>query len=194
MCFNLLVNKPLVNVYFRFMISNKKLVKDSLVVMNEFVLPNDTNTLNNLMGGRLLHWMDIAAAIAAQKHCNRIVVTASVDNVSFKRAIKLGDVVTIEAKVTRAFNSSMEVRLDVWAEHIPSNTRVKSNEAYYTFVALDQNGHAIPIPEVVPETGEEVKLFEGALRRRQLRLVLAGKMDAGDATELKALFLKGAEE
>lgn len=172
------------------MISSKKLVKDSLVVMNELVLPNDTNTLNNLMGGRLLHWMDIAAAISAQKHCNRIVVTASVDNVSFKRPIKLGDVVTIHAKVTRAFHSSMEVRLDVWAENIPSNSRVKSNEAYYTFVALDQNGQAIPIPEVMPETDEEVKLFEGALRRRQLRLVLAGKMDAGEATELKALFIK----
>lgn len=175
------------------MISSKKLVKDSLVVMNELVLPNDTNTLNNLMGGRLLHWMDIAAAISAQKHSNRIVVTASVDNVSFKRPIKLGDVVTIHAKVTRAFHSSMEVRLDVWAENIPSNSRVKSNEAYYTFVALDQNGQAIPIPEVLPETDEEVKLFEGALRRRQLRLVLAGKMDAGDATELKALFIKTEE-
>jgi acyl-CoA hydrolase len=154
------------------------------------VLPNDTNTLNNLMGGRLLHWMDIAAAIAAQKHCNRIVVTASVDNVSFKRPIKLGDVITIHAKVTRAFNSSVEVRLDVWAENIPSNIRVKSNEAYYTFVALDQNGKTIPVPEAIPETEEEVKLYDGALRRRQLRLILAGKMKADDATELKALFFK----
>ena len=89
--------------------------KDSFVVMNELVLPNDTNTLNNLMGGRLLHWMDIAAAIAAQKHCSRIVVTASVDHVSFQHAIKLGDVVTIEAKVSRAFNTSVEVRVFVWA-------------------------------------------------------------------------------
>jgi len=157
--------------------------------MNELVLPNDTNTLHNLMGGRLLHWMDIAAAISAQKHCNRIVVTASVDNVSFKQPIKLGDVITIEAKVSRAFTTSLEVRLDVWAENIPTGSRIKSNEAYYTFVALDQNGRTIPVPELLPETIEDMVLFEGALRRRQLRLILAGKMKPDDATELKALFL-----
>ncbi|MCD0489115.1 acyl-CoA thioesterase [Pedobacter sp. MC2016-14] len=162
----------------------------SFTIMNELVLPNDTNTLNNLMGGRLLHWMDIAAAISAQKHCNRIVVTASVDNVSFKHPIKLGDVITIEAKVTRAFNTSVEVRLDVWAENIPSGTRMRSNEAYYTFVALDSNGLTIPVPELVPETEEEIEQYAGALRRRQLRLVLAGKMLPNDAKELKALFFK----
>ncbi|MFD2288567.1 acyl-CoA thioesterase [Pedobacter petrophilus] len=167
-----------------------KFAKESFTIMNELVLPNDTNTLNNLMGGRLLHWMDIAAAISAQKHCNRIVVTASVDNVSFKHPIKLGDVITIEAKVTRAFNTSVEVRLDVWAENIPSSTRQKSNEAYYTFVALDPSGRTIPVPELIPETPEEIELFEGALRRRQLRLVLGGKMKADDASELKALFFK----
>ena len=170
-----------------------KKAKESFIVMNELVLPNDTNTLNNLMGGRLLHWMDIAAAISAQKHCNRIVVTASVDNVSFKHAIKLGDVVTIEAKVTRSFNTSIEVRLDVWAENIPSGSKLKSNEAYYTFVAVDQSGRTIPVPELKPETEEEQTLFDGALRRRQLRLVLAGKMKADDATELKALFFKETE-
>ncbi|MDP3470113.1 MAG: acyl-CoA thioesterase [Daejeonella sp.] len=163
--------------------------KESFTIMNELVLPNDTNPLNNLMGGRLLHWMDIAAAISAQKHCNNIVVTASVDNVSFRHAIKLGDVITIEAKVTRAFSTSMEVRLDVWAENIPSGTRVRSNDAFYTFVALNQEGKPIAVPEIEPETEIEKKLFEGALRRRQLRLILAGKMKAYDATELKALFL-----
>lgn len=165
-----------------------KLPKDSHTIMNELVLPNDTNTLNNLMGGRLLHWMDIAAAISAQKHCNRIVVTASVDNVSFKNPIKLGDVITIEAKVSRAFTTSVEVRLDVWAENIPSGSKVKSNEAYYTFVALDQNGRTIPVPELIPVTAEDNILYEGALRRRQLRLILGGKMKPNDATELKALF------
>lgn len=162
--------------------------KESHTIMNELVLPNDTNTLNNLMGGRLLHWMDIAAAISAQKHCNRIVVTASVDNVSFKHPIKLGDVITIEAKVSRSFTTSLEVRLDVWAENIPSGSRIKSNEAYYTFVALDQNGCTVPVPELIPESIEDVVLFEGALRRRQLRLILGGKMKPDDATELKALF------
>jgi acyl-CoA hydrolase len=162
--------------------------KESLTTMNELVLPNDTNTLNNLMGGRLLHWMDIAAAITAQKHCNRIVVTASVDNVSFKHPIKLGDVITINASITRAFNTSVEVRLEVWAENIPSGHKVKSNEAYYTFVALDGDGKTVTVPELIPETEKELVLFDGALRRRQLRLILSGKMHPDDATELKALF------
>jgi len=163
---------------------------DSLVVMTEMVLPNDTNTLNNLMGGRMMHMMDIASAISAQKHSNRIVVTASVDNVSFKSPIKLGNVVTLQAKVTRAFNSSMEVHIEVWAEDIPSNQKVKSNEAFFTFVAVDQLGNPIDVPEVIPETAEEKALFESALRRRQLRLVLAGRMKAEEATELKSLFMQ----
>ncbi len=156
--------------------------------MNELVLPNDTNTMNNLMGGRVLHWMDIAAAIAAQKHCNRIVVTASVDNVSFQHPVKLGDVISITAKLTRAFNTSVEVRLEVWAQNIPSGTSVKSNEAFYTFVALNEKEETVPVPTLVPQTEQEIMYFEGALRRRQLRLVLAGRMKACDATELKALF------
>ena len=172
------------------MTSPSKHPKNSFTIMNELVLPNDTNTLNNLMGGRLLHWMDIAAAISAQKHCNNIVVTASVDNVSFQHPIKLGDVITIEAKVTRAFTTSVEVRLSVWAENIPSGSRVKSNEAFYTFVAIDADGKTIPVPSIQPETEEEQKLFDGALRRRQLRLILGGKMKADDATELKALFTR----
>ena len=175
--------------YLCLMSTITKSPKESFTIMNELVLPNDTNPLNNLMGGRLLHWMDIAAAISAQKHCNNIVVTASVDNVSFRHAIKLGDVITIEAKVTRAFSTSMEVRLDVWAENIPSGTRVRSNDAFYTFVALNKEGIPIAVPEIEPETEMDKKLFEGALRRRQLRLILAGKMKAHDATELKALFL-----
>ncbi|HEX8547391.1 MAG TPA: acyl-CoA thioesterase [Cytophagaceae bacterium] len=165
-----------------------KIPSDSLVVMTEMVLPNDTNTLNNLMGGRMMHMMDIASAISAQKHSNRIVVTASVDNVSFKSAIKLGNVVTLQAKVTRAFNSSMEVHIEVWSEDIPSSQKIKSNEAFFTFVAVDQLGNPIDVPEVIPQTQEEKDLYESALRRRQLRLVLAGRMKAEEATELKSLF------
>lgn len=165
-----------------------KKAQESLVVMSELVLPNDTNMLNNLMGGRLLHWMDIAAGISAQRHCNHIAVTASVDNVSFSKPVKLGDVITIQAKVTRSFNTSMEVRLTVYAENIPSGSKIKSNEAFYTFVALDNNGNKITVPELIAETEEEKKLYESALRRRQLRLVLAGKMNPTEATELKALF------
>lgn len=165
-----------------------KLAKESYTIMNELVLPNDTNTLNNLMGGRLLHWMDIAAAISAQKHCNRIVVTASVDNVSFRSPIKLGDVVSIEAQVTRAFNTSVEVHLTVWAQNIPSGTRIKSNEAFYTFVAIDQNSKTIAVPGLIPETETEKHLYAEALKRRELRLVLAGKMRPEEAGELKSLF------
>jgi acyl-CoA hydrolase len=165
-----------------------KKAHESEVTMTEMVLPNDTNTLNNLMGGRLLHWMDICAAISAQKHSNRIVVTASVDNVSFTEPIKLGNIVTMKARVTRSFNSSMEVFLEVWAEDIPAGNRISTNRAFYTFVAVDQNGRPIEVPELIPETSEDKELYKSALRRRQLRLVLAGRMDPHQATELKALF------
>lgn len=166
----------------------QKPVADSFVIMTELVLPNDTNTLNNLMGGRMMHLMDIAAAISAQKHSNRIVVTASVDNVSFRDSIRLGNVVTLQAQVTRAFSSSMEVHIDVWAEDIPSGTKLKTNEAFFTFVAVDQAGRPIDVPEAVAETDEELSLYHGALRRRQLRLVLAGRMKPAEASELKAIF------
>lgn len=156
--------------------------------MTELVLPNDTNTLNNLMGGRLMHWMDIVSAIAAQKHSNRIVVTASVDNISFRHPILLGNVVTLKAKVTRAFNSSMEVRIDVDAEDIPASKKLESNSAYFTFVAVDQSGRPIDVPEVEPETDEDRALYDGALRRRQLRLILAGRMKPSEANELKSIF------
>lgn len=168
--------------------ARKKLAKESFTTMTELVLPNDTNTLNNLMGGRMMHWMDIVSAIAAQKHSGRIVVTASVDNVSFAEPIKLGNVVTLQAKVTRAFNSSMEVYIEVWAEDIPGQKKVRSNKAFYTFVAVDQAGRPIDVPEVITETEEEKELYASALRRRQLRLILAGRMEATDATELKSLF------
>ena len=167
---------------------NEKFARESHTIMNELVLPNDTNTLNNLMGGRLLHWMDIAAAISAQKHCNRIVVTASVDNVSFKHPVKLGDVISIEAQVTRAFTTSVEVHMVVWAQNIPSGTRVKSNEAFYTFVAIDRENEKVAVPKLIPETDEEKKLYNEALQRRELRLVLGGKLKPKDAKELQNLF------
>jgi acyl-CoA hydrolase len=164
--------------------------KETEVIMTELVLPNDTNTFGNLMGGRLLYWMDIAAALAAMKHCGSPVVTASVDNISFEAPIKLGNVVHIEAKVSRAFNTSMEVHLNVWGEDVLHQYRYKSNEAYYTFVALDPNGKPRTVPQLILETEEEKKLHEGALRRRQVRLILGGKMKPDDAAELKALFTK----
>ena len=168
----------------------KKKASESVVIMTELVLPNDTNTFGNLMGGRLMYWMDIAAALSAMKHCGAPVVTASVDNISFHNPIKLGNVVHIEAKMTRAFNSSMEVHLQVWGEDVLHQYKYKSNEAYFTFVALDPNGKPRPINSMVPETESEIKLFDGALRRRQVRLILGGKLKPEDADELKALFFK----
>lgn len=168
--------------------SNGKFAKDSETTMTELVLPNDTNTLNNLRGGMILHWMDVAAAIAAGKHSQSVVVTASVDNVSFANPIKLGDVLTIKAKVTRSFRTSIETHLEVWAESWQTRERYKSNEAYFTFVALDSNYKPIEVPPVIPETDEEKEKFAGALRRRELRLILAGRMNATDSTALKKLF------
>lgn len=167
-----------------------KKASESLVMMTELVLPNDTNNFGNLMGGRLMYWMDIAAALSALKHCAAPVVTASVDNISFETPIKIGNVVHIEAKVTRAFKSSMEVHLQVWGEDAIQQFRYKSNEAFLTFVALDPNGKPRLVNGLIPETPEEIKLYEGALRRRQVRLILGGKLKPEDALELKALFTK----
>lgn len=166
-----------------------KYAHESLTVTTEHVLPNDTNALGNLFGGRLLQWMDTTSAIAAHRHCKRVVVTATVNNVSFREPIKLGSIVTLEAKVSRAFSSSMEVFIDVYVEDPVTGQRKKSNEAIYTFVAIDQNGSPLPVPELIPETEEEKIRFDGALRRKQLALILAGKMAPNDATELKELFM-----
>ena len=167
-----------------------KYPKDSFIVMSELVLPNDTNLLGNLMGGKLMHWMDIAAAIASQKHCNCPVVTASVDNLSFSNPIKLGNLLTIEATPSRAFHTSMEIYLRVWGEDLSAQYKYLSNEAYFTFVALDPNGRPRKVPELIPETDFEKKLYEGALRRRQVRLILGGKMKPEDAGELRSMFIK----
>jgi acyl-CoA hydrolase len=167
-----------------------KTPKETLAITSEFVLPNDTNALGNLAGGRLLHWMDVSSAISAHRLCKRVVVTAAVNNVSFNQPIKLGSIVTLEAKVSRSFSTSMEVFIDVWVEDAVTGEKKKSNEAIYTFVAVDQNGSPLPVPQVTPETEEEKKRYDSALRRRQLSLILAGKMKPDDATELKALFGK----
>jgi acyl-CoA hydrolase len=167
-----------------------KFAKESLTITTEHVLPNDTNHVGGLFGGRLMQWMDITAAISAHRHCKRVTVTASVNHVSFDRQIKQGSIVTLEAKVSRAFNTSMEVFVVVTVEDPVNGAVEKCNEAIFTFVAIDQNGVPLPVPECIPETEEEKRRFEGALRRRQLALVLAGRMKPENATELKALFVK----
>jgi acyl-CoA hydrolase len=162
----------------------------SYTVNTEVVLPNDTNHVGNLFGGKLMQWLDITAAIAAQRHSGRVVVTAAINHVSFDQPIKQNSIVTMEAKVSRAFTSSMEVFVDVYVENPATGERTKCNEAILTFVAVDQNGSPLPVPPLAPETDLEQKRYDGALRRRQLSLILGDRMQPHDATELKALFIK----
>ncbi len=171
-----------------------KKCKDSLVTMTELVMPNDTNPHGNLMGGNLLRWMDIASSISASKHSGGQVVTAAVDNVSFKQPIREGDVVTINAFVTRVFNTSMEIYLEVFTQSFGDETMHKSNEAFYTFVALDNGGRPKKIVPVEPETEVEKKLYESALRRRELRLILAGRLKPENAKALQSIFLPDWKE
>lgn len=166
-----------------------KFPKDSQTVMTDLVLPSETNPLNNLFGGELLARMDRAASISARRHSRRIVVTASVNHVAFKKTIALGSVVTVEANISRAFKTSMEVVIDVWVEDRESGVRSKANDAIYTFVAVDETGTPVGVPPLEPQTKIEKERYAAALRRKQLSLVLAGKMDPKDATELKALFM-----
>ena len=163
--------------------------KESLTVLTDMVLPAETNPLGNLFGGELLARMDRACSIAARRHSRRIVVTVSVNHVAFNKAVPLGSVVTIEAKVTRAFRSSMEIYVDVWSEDRESQERSKVNEGIYTFVAVDSTGTPVAVPQIEPETDLEIERYNGALRRKQLSLILSGKMKPSDATELKALFV-----
>src|SRR6186713_3197557 len=141
---------------------------ESLTVLTDLVLPSETNPLNNLFGGELLARMDRAASIAAGRHSRRVSVTASVNHVAFNKSIPLGSVVIIEAKVSRAFKSSMEIYLDVWVEDRHSGNRTKANEAIYTFVAVDDTGRPVEVPPIEPETELEKLRFDAALRRKQL--------------------------
>jgi acyl-CoA hydrolase len=176
-----------------FMPNNKqpiegKKVSESKTVMTEMVMPNDTNPLGNLMGGNLMHWMDVVAAICAGRHCETYVVTASVDHVSFTRPINNGDVVTLEASVTRAFSTSVEIFVEVFTSNIKGKHSQRSNHAYFTFVGIDEERNPCPIPAVLPLSEEEQKRYESAARRRELRLVLSGRMKPEDATDIRALF------
>lgn len=166
-----------------------KYPSESLTILTDLVLPSETNPLNNLFGGELLARMDRAASISARRHSRRITVTASVNHVAFNRSIPLGSVVTVEAKVSRSFRTSMEIFIDVWVEDRESGNRTKANEAIYTFVAVDETGNPVEVPPIEPQTEEEQLRFDAALRRKQLSLVLAGKMKPHEATELRALFV-----
>jgi len=145
-------------------------VKDSQVITTQLVLPNDTNQLGNLLGGTLMHWIDIAAAIAAQRHADRVCVTASVDEINFHHPIRLGDVVTLQASVNRAFRTSMEIGVVVTAQTRSGHDTRRANNAYLTFVAIDDSGRPVEVPGVVPESQDEIRRFDEALVRRERRL------------------------
>lgn len=166
-----------------------KKVSESFTVMTEMVMPNDTNPMGNLMGGYLMRWMDIVAAICAGRHCEAHVVTAAVDHISFQNGIKLGEVITLEASVTRAFNTSVEIYVEVFANDIKGQKPRRCNHAYFTFVALDDSRKKpIQVPQVIPLSSEEQNLYEGAARRREIRLILSGRIKAKDATEIRKFF------
>lgn len=152
----------------------KKPVSESRVEMTQLVTPTDTNYLGNLAGGRLMHWMDLAAAIAAGRHANAVCVTASVDTLEFKEAIKLGEVVILRASVNRAFTTSMEVGVKVFSEHLVTGEKKVCNKAYFTFVAVDDKLQPVRVPELVTETELDRTRFEKAALRRQIRLLNRG--------------------
>lgn len=164
---------------------NGKAPSASHTIMSELVLPNDTNGLGNLMGGRLLHWMDVCAAISAQRHAGVVSVTASVDTVEFHSPILQSEIVTMQSQVNRAFRTSMEIEISVVAENPRTGSRRKANRAFFTFVAVGADGKPTPVPPVLPETEEEKKAFEDAGRRRQFRLFAAGRLDDADIKNLQ---------
>ncbi len=150
--------------------SNNKKVSESVTVMTELVLPNHTNQLTNLLGGQLMHWIDICAALAAARIAGRICVTASVDRIDFHHSIKLGEVVTLMATVNRAFRTSMEVGVKVFSESFKTGVKTHTNSAYLTFVAVDENGRPVEVVKVMPETEDEIRRYNEALQRRESRL------------------------
>lgn len=166
-----------------------KKCSESHTVMTNIVLPNETNSLNNMFGGELLARMDRAAAIAASRHSEATVVTASVNHVSFKHPIPEGGVVVVEAQISRAFSTSMEIYCDVWLDNPITKEKIHTNEGIYTFVAVDKNNKPIAVPESEPVTEEEISRFDAALRRKELSLILSGRMKAADSIELKKLFI-----
>lgn len=147
-----------------------KKVSESQVTMSELVLPNYTNQLGKLLGGQLMHWIDICAAICASQHNNRVCVTASVDRIDFIHSINLGDVVTLIASINRVFNTSMEVGVKVYSKSFNVGEKTHTNTAYLTFVSVDSDGKPVKAIEAIPETPEEKRRYEEALQRRERRL------------------------
>lgn len=175
--------------FVKIIVMKPRTPSESRSIITDLVLPGETNPLGQMFGGELLARMDRAASIAASRHSRNLVTTVSVNNVFFSKPIPLGSIVTIESSVSRAFSTSMEIFLDVWVEDRQSGSKSKVNEAIYTFVAIDKENKPVAVPPIKPETDLEIERFKAALRRKQLSLVIAGKMKPQDAKELKALFV-----
>ncbi len=163
----------------------QKNVEASTCIMSEIVLPNDGNGLGNLMGGRLLHWMDICASISSRRHAGRACVTAGIDNVDFRSPIEEGEIVILNSHVNRAFRTSMEIEINVWAEDTSTGTRRWCNRAYFSFVALAENGKPSVVPELVPENDEEHLRFKDAGIRRDFRLLFSNRISLDSAPHLQ---------
>ncbi|MCO5249150.1 MAG: acyl-CoA thioesterase [Chitinophagales bacterium] len=162
-----------------------KTPQDSINIHTELIMPGQTNPLGNLMGGNLLSWMDVCCGISALKHCGTICVTASVDNVSFRLPIKVGDVVVLKSFATRAFNTSLEICCEVYIHNPRTGEDTLSHTAFFTFVSIDGNGNRLKVPTLSPLTNRDKELFESAMRRREFRLFLAGKLKANEIKGFK---------
>jgi len=147
-----------------------KKISDSQITMTELVLPNHTNQLGNLLGGQLMHWIDICAALSAAKHNQRVCVTASVDRIDFHHPIRLGDAVTLTSTINRVFKTSMEVGVKVYAQNFREGTKIHTNSAYLTFVSVDNDGKPVEGIEGIPVTKDENRRYDEALKRRENRL------------------------
>jgi acyl-CoA hydrolase len=167
-----------------------KKVSDSRSIMTEMIMPNDTNPIHNLMGGNLLKWMDVVAGICAGRHCERYVVTVSVDNVTFDKPIPLGDVITLECVVTRAFTTSVEVFVEVFSADIKGKNKRHCNDAYFTFVGVDDiEKRPVKIPSLTPVTPEEKRRYNEALKRREIRLLFSNRLNKTDKEKLRLKLL-----
>ncbi|NLK69429.1 MAG: acyl-CoA thioesterase [Clostridiaceae bacterium] len=147
-----------------------KSVQESMIEMCQLVLPNDTNIIGNLLGGRLMHWIDIAGALAASRHSNCVVATAALDSLDFRHPVRVGEMVRLKPRITWVGNTSMEVRVDVYCENMKTGAVIKTNKAYITFVALDDKGQPTQVPSLIINTEEEKLEYEKAIQRRKIRL------------------------
>jgi acyl-CoA hydrolase len=154
-------------------------VRESISEMAEIVLPNDANPLNSLLGGRLMHWIDLAGAMAAYRHTRQFVVTASIDHVDFLVPVRVGDLVILRSSVNRVYRTSMEVGVKIWVEHYRSQEDIHVGSAYLTFVAIDAQGNHVAVAPVVPETADEKRRYEDAARRREIRRMESERKNGG---------------